>query len=145
MAGSLIRVIKMQQFEFSATGDNGEMNIPFPVPINVAAYTEGTLIARMHSGTIDSGGTISISVLAFAPTEEDPSRLFVLAGGTNPVAKAEFGNGDVPTTTDMGTLKKVAFSSNFGAVVMVSIKGKQPATAVTNLKGTFSADLSLKE
>jgi hypothetical protein len=145
MAGSVIRVIRMQQFDFSATGDSGETMVSFPVPINVAAYKEGTLIARMHSGTIDSGGTITISALAYAPTEEDPSRLFVLTGGTNAVAKAEFGNSDVPTTTDMGTLKKIAFSSNFGAVLVMSIKGSQPGTKVTNLKGTFSADLSLKE
>ena len=131
----------MREFDFSQLGNSDSQEIPVVKALSVAGMTEGTLLVRVHSGNWDTGGSNDkIEVLAYttAPSAEDPSNDFIAASAVGTITITQ-------SDTDAPSLEKASLSSNFGAMLRITVRGTQADTAVTNLKATLSAELVVKD
>jgi hypothetical protein len=135
MAGVVHTAFSMRSWDFSGLQSSTSEEYCIMRRIPVDGYREGTAIVRIHSRTISAAlGKIEVRVVECSPTDEDPGLDF---DGTQ-LAIAQ-----VPTGTTAG-LVTAAFSTPFGGLVSIFVKGTQGSSVVT-LRAVLSADLVLKE
>jgi hypothetical protein len=132
MAGSLIPVFNKRDFTFTATTTVG---LVAAKAIPVDDYTEGTLLVRVHSGTLTGSNTIVLKVRSTAPTAEDPAVDFVVTASDLAVAT-------VSSTATTGTLLRTPFTAGFGGYVRVEVWANYPSG--TSCTAVLSAELSVK-
>lgn len=126
MSGMTIPLFTKRTFTFADT-----MTVPVVKAVDVSHYTEGSLIVRVHGGTIDAG-SIAVRARTTAPSPEDPSVDFVSTSNAAIVTL---------TTASSGDLGTGALSSDFGGFLRVDVVGTYVSGTLT---ATLSAELVVK-
>lgn len=130
MAGQTIPLISKRVFNFAS--GSGVYTAVKAVP--VVAYTEGTLLVRVHAATFSATSAISVVAKSTAPSSEEPNTDFVNA--------TTLATATINSTITAGSLVKTSLAANFGAFVEISVVG---ALASGSCTATVSADLVVKE
>jgi hypothetical protein len=137
MAGQTIQLVRKATFDFTSMQAFGVLEIYYPPAVDCSQFREGTLVARVHSCTIDAGAQIYINTYPRAPTQEDPA--FDLIEDQALAATISFNSSTVAPA-----MKQVLVqTTKLPSAVIVIVAGDQPNPPVT-LTAVLSIDLILK-
>jgi hypothetical protein len=144
MAGNILTILRRTPFDWQDVPQQavtGATVLQTAVP--VLAWKEISLLTRVHATTTGSAGSkITVLVTAVMPSAEDPSIFF----GTGPIAQV-----DITTGTVAGTLVKLDISPqsstpvNAGAFLAISVKATGATSGATDVTGTLSMALCVKD
>ncbi|MFV8751855.1 hypothetical protein ACNOYE_15020 [Nannocystaceae bacterium ST9] len=138
MAGTIIPLFPRRVFTYTSVAGASNVETILIKAIDATQYTSGTLVVRVHTNTtIGTGATLDVLVKATAPTAEDPVNDFVDATA---LATASVTN---TVASNKPALVLATLTAGFPAMLQISIKATQPASAQT-IKGELSAELVLK-
>jgi hypothetical protein len=116
----------------------GSMSFVVAQGIDTTSYTEASLLVRVHSGTtIGDAATVSVAVVPYAPTHEDPTKNGNFIGSS--IATAT-----VTSSDSAPTLLKADFSSNPGMQVLVGVAAVQDSNSSETIVAVLSAELVMK-
>lgn len=136
MSGRIVNILSLREFDFTDVGDGDSVEIPIVKALDVSQYTEGKILVRVHNHDVPANGSIDVKAYITAPSIEDPSREFILPTAVATASVVQ-GSGNPGLVT--GNL-----TSNFGAMLKITVVGTQPSTATT-LTATLSAEIVLKD
>ena len=135
MAGQALRVIPRQILNFSYLGASLSETRVVAGKIPSGPWTEGSLLVRVH-GKAFGAGSLVVSVILDASTDEDPNATFL---GSSALATVTIDTNTIPA----GEFSLVALSGALGGRVAIQVLATQ-TTAGQNLVVDLSADLILK-
>lgn len=134
---SVIQLFPIRTFTFTNVQGGLSLTIPVIRALDVSRWREGTLIVRIHSKDVPSGGTIDVTLTTTSLSEDDPSSTFNAASAAATVSVTS----SLPATVP--GLITAALSANFGSMLTLKVTGTQPAVATTHT-AVLSAELSVK-
>jgi hypothetical protein len=138
MSGTIIPIFSRRRFDFSNLGAGGTTSFEVAKGFDSSQYTEGALLVRVHSGTnIGDTATVLVSVLTWAPSQEDPAKNSDFLGTTAATVTV--------TSSHTGpNLLKGDFSGNFGGQLLVGVLALQDTNSEESMIAVLSAELVLK-
>lgn len=130
-SGLILRVLPKTTFDFGTVKPLGA-SITFPLVqhISAEAFTEGTWMIRIHSGTF-TGGTLTFTSVVEGYDFGDPGLTFSTNGGTLVVSSAPLYN-------------VLAVQTGSGRLLRLDLTATQTGAATQPLNATISVDLALK-
>lgn len=137
MAGTLISILPMTEFNFSFLNASSNKSIVLHPALDVTGYHYARLIVRVHEIDIATGvGSPNIEIGAFgtAPSSADP-RDFALSSSSLSVTINTQAAGALVSATD----------SDLYPFLKLYAKGSQGTSNGTRLFAVLSADLLLRE
>jgi hypothetical protein len=141
MAGVTLRLLNRTKYQFNdalSTTSSKVLIIPLVQNIDVAGYTQGTLLVRIHGVSIPaSGPTIEFGLRTTAPTEEDPNSSY--DSTVDLVTKPS-----VTSNTTTGLLAPASYTSGAGGLVSLFMQVTTGTAVAASLYVIVSVDLVLK-
>lgn len=152
MAGRVLQLLRRSYFDMSSLGATAQVTILPLTRINVAEYTEGTLLMRLHPGSaIPTGATITAGFVADGFDPDDPAPAVSAAAKQAPFFAGSYGVAIISfdSTSHVPALGMAALvdafnnPGHFGGLLQFEIIFQQGSSSTT-FTAVLSAELSLK-
>lgn len=138
MSGMTVPVIGMTPFNFTGVAANSGASVILAQNIDVTAFTEATVLVRVHAIgiTAASQAEIAVSVYGVLPSPQDPATYFRTSSA---LATVTLDDGNAAGDLVVGTI-----SAPLGAFLTITVGGTMSSPVAASLTATLSVDLSLK-
>ena len=142
--GRIIQLLPRTLFDFTSVPDNGSIyDIRLTQNVDVAEYTDLTVVCRLHPRSLIQTGIISVWVGAVAPTADEPNVDFIYGV---PLSYTSFGGlaGGAFVPAPQLIVSPVRNPTPFAGRVSVFMEVGQ-GSKYTHLSAILSLDLVAKE
>ena len=134
MPGVVMEIAPKRNYDFDDLANAANLTCDVVDHVDVSQWCEGTLMVNVHSNSVVAGAQIDVLVVQDGFTAEDPSATFT--GATLATITIDE-NDTAPVFVTQ------AFSTNFGSMLKVQVKGSQDGSPVA-CNAELSIRLSLK-
>lgn len=142
MPGTVYRALSKTSYDWSSINTSGSITHSYVAKaIDVSAYREATIIARLHAVSILGAGsapTIKINTYPEAPTPEDPANDFILTSSPTTITFS------LTTASTAPQVQLATMNTPFGGWLRVEVQPTQSSTQATQFQATLSVDIVAK-
>lgn len=136
MAGTIMTVLEMTDFDFTNVGAGLSVSVPLLQNIDVSRYKTATLQVRIHQNGIQNSGLGFLKLRRVLPSAQEPSQIFL----GDIVCTAQFGSNLSP-----GAVVTQAVTEPLGGFLTLLVSVDQNATTPSDLFFKISAELLLND